>query len=59
MTENKSIKEKSTILAVDDTPDNLSLISDLLKDDYHVRVANGGERAIKIGGCPRFCVNVG
>lgn len=48
MTENKSIKEKSTILAVDDTPDNLSLISDLLKDDYHVRVANGGERAIKI-----------
>lgn len=48
MTENKSIKEKFTILAVDDTPDNLSLISDLLKDDYHVRVANGGERAIKI-----------
>jgi putative two-component system response regulator len=40
--------EKATILAVDDTPDNLLLISGLLKDDYHLRVANGGERAIKI-----------
>jgi putative two-component system response regulator len=46
--ENKGILEKATILAVDDTPDNLSLISGLLKQDYHVRVANGGERAIKI-----------
>ena len=48
MTDNNSIIEKSTILAVDDTPDNLLLISGLLKDDYHVKVANGGERAIKI-----------
>jgi putative two-component system response regulator len=48
VTKNKSIIEKPTILAVDDTPDNLSLISGLLKYDYHVRVANGGERAIKI-----------
>ncbi len=40
--------EKATILVVDDTPDNLSLMSDLLSDDYIVRVANGGERAIKI-----------
>lgn len=43
-----SILEKATILAVDDTPDNLLLITGLLKDNYHVRVANGGERAIKI-----------
>lgn len=48
MTDNNSMLEKATILAVDDTPDNLLLISGLLKDDYHVRVANGGERAIKI-----------
>lgn len=48
VTKNKSIIEKATILAVDDTPDNLLLISGLLKQDYHVRVANGGERAIKI-----------
>ena len=33
---------------VDDTPDNLSLMSGLLKDEYNVRLANGGERALKI-----------
>ncbi len=48
MTENNGMIKKATILAVDDTPDNLLLISGLLKDDYHLRVANGGERAIKI-----------
>jgi putative two-component system response regulator len=48
VTENNGMIEKATILAVDDTPDNLSLISGLLKYDFHVRVANGGERAIKI-----------
>ena len=48
MTANNNIIEKATILAVDDTPDNLLLISGLLKEEYHVRVANGGERAIKI-----------
>jgi len=40
--------EKATILVVDDTPDNLSLMSGLLKDDYKVKVANGGEKALKI-----------
>ena len=40
--------EKATILVVDDTPDNLSLMSNLLKDKYQVRIANGGEKALKI-----------
>ncbi|MBK6636469.1 MAG: two-component system response regulator [Rhodocyclaceae bacterium] len=40
--------EKHTVLVVDDTPDNLSLMSGLLKDDYKVKVANGGEKALKI-----------
>lgn len=48
MTANNNMIEKATILAVDDTPDNLLLISGLLKEEYHVRVANGGDRAIKI-----------
>ena len=34
--------EKATVLVVDDTPDNLSLMSALLKDLYKVKVANGG-----------------
>ncbi len=40
--------EKQTILVVDDTPDNLSLMSGLLKDLYKVKVANSGEKALKI-----------
>ena len=40
--------ERATILVVDDTPDNLALMSSLLKDDYKVRVASGGETALKI-----------
>lgn len=40
--------KKATILVVDDTPDNLALMSGLLKDDYKVKVANGGEKALKI-----------
>lgn len=40
--------EKSTILVVDDTPDNLTLMSGLLKDNYRVKIANNGVRALKI-----------
>ncbi|MCX7173050.1 MAG: two-component system response regulator [Proteobacteria bacterium] len=40
--------DKATVLVVDDTPDNLSLMSGLLKDDYKVKVANNGEKALKI-----------
>jgi len=34
--------EKSTILIVDDSPDNLIVLNELLKDTYNVKVANGG-----------------
>ena len=40
--------EKQTILAVDDTPENLQLIHGLLKDDYRLKIANRGEAALKI-----------
>ncbi len=40
--------EKRTILVVDDTLDNLSLMANVLKDDYKVKVANSGEKALKI-----------
>ncbi len=42
--------EKATILVVDDTPENLVLMSGLLKDDYKVKIANSGEKALKIAG---------
>ncbi len=40
--------DKPTILVVDDTPDNLILMSSLLKGDYKVKIANGGEKALRI-----------
>ena len=47
-TDTRRDDEKATILIVDDTPDNLSLIAGLLKDTYKVKVAIEGERALKI-----------
>ncbi|MDZ7819300.1 MAG: two-component system response regulator [Aliarcobacter sp.] len=40
-------QNKQTILVVDDTSDNLFLVSNLLKDLYIVKVANSGEKALK------------
>jgi putative two-component system response regulator len=39
---------RATILVVDDTPGILSLMNSLLEDDYKVKIANGGEKALKI-----------
>lgn len=44
----QDVEDKPTILVVDDTPDNLTLVSNLLKKDYRVRVAINGEKALKI-----------
>ncbi|AXE29314.1 two-component system response regulator [Chromobacterium phragmitis] len=40
--------KRPTVLAVDDTPDNLALISDLLHRAYRIKVATGGARALQI-----------
>lgn len=40
--------EKPTILLIDDTPDDLALMSNLLKDIYKVKIANSGEKGLKI-----------
>ncbi len=37
-----------TILIVDDSPENLSVLSELLQPLYRVRVANSGRRALQI-----------
>lgn len=38
----------STILIVDDTPENISLLSELLQPDYRVRAASSGRRALQV-----------
>ena len=38
--------QRASILVVDDTPDNLDLLTAILRDDYRVRVSNSGKRAL-------------
>ncbi|MBB4865229.1 putative two-component system response regulator [Pseudomonas nitritireducens] len=46
--------EQETILVVDDQPDNLMLMSELLMDRYQVRVASSGAKALRlVQGDPR------
>jgi CheY-like chemotaxis protein len=42
------VRERPTILVVDDTPDNLHLLSQLFKDEYRVKIAHNGEKALSI-----------
>ena len=39
---------KQCILVVDDSPENIDLLSEVLRDDYRIRVATSGEKALKI-----------
>lgn len=40
--------KKDTLLVVDDTPENLTLMAGILKDEYRVKVATTGEKALTI-----------
>jgi len=40
--------EKKTLLLVDDAPANLHAANAILKDDYKVRIATGGEKALEL-----------
>ncbi|MDA3900557.1 MAG: response regulator [Spirochaetes bacterium] len=39
---------KETVLIVDDTPDNISVLYEMLKEKYRVLVATAGEKALEI-----------
>ncbi len=43
-------KRKATILIVDDIVANITLLSDLLKDEYDIKVAKDGKKALQIAG---------
>ena len=43
-----TLVQRPTILLVDDTPENLTLMSGLLKNLYKVKVANSGEKALNM-----------
>ena len=39
-------QQQKTVLIVDDTPDNLALLGELLMPCYNVRIARSGQRAL-------------
>ncbi|MBW8191085.1 two-component system response regulator [Neiella marina] len=39
---------KQTVLVVDDTPENLDVIAGILKENYKIRVATNGAKALKL-----------
>ena len=43
-----TIQAQPSILIVDDVPENLSVLGELLQPIYHVRAANSGRRALQI-----------
>lgn len=45
---NTTTYERPTILVVDDTPANLSLLTSLLKDKYRIKVASNGFKALEL-----------
>jgi putative two-component system response regulator len=45
---NFGFSEKPTILAIDDSPDNLWLLSGLLKDQYRIKLCGSGEKGLAI-----------
>ena len=42
------MEKRKTILVVDDTPDNITLLRDILNERYKIKAATTGERALKI-----------
>ena len=41
---------KNTVLVVDDSPENIDLLGNVLNQDYEIKVALSGEKALKIAG---------
>ncbi|MGA0197571.1 MAG: response regulator [Prochlorotrichaceae cyanobacterium] len=44
----QSVPPAATILIVDDAPENLTILSGILREEYRVRVATNGEKALAI-----------
>ncbi len=42
------LDQKQTVLVVDDTPENLTVLGELLQPEFRVRVANAGKQALRV-----------
>ena len=45
---NQITTDKPIILVVDDIPDNIHTLSGILNDDFKIKAATSGEKALKI-----------
>jgi len=43
-----SVGEKRTVLVVDDAPANLQIVNSILRDDYKIRIATSGAKALEL-----------
>ncbi len=43
-----TLRERPTVLVVDDTPANVALLGEILKPDYRVKVAVDGDKALRL-----------
>jgi two-component system, sensor histidine kinase and response regulator len=48
MVEHREKREKPTVLVVEDSPEDISVMTEILHGEYHVRIATGGEDAMRI-----------
>ena len=42
------VKEKKVVLLVDDAPANIQIVNSILKDDYKIRIATSGAKALDL-----------
>ena len=43
-----NINSQPTILITDDNPENISILGEILKDHYNIKIAVSGKQALKI-----------
>jgi putative two-component system response regulator len=44
----KASETRDTVLVIDDSPEILGIVNALLKTDYHLKAANGGEKGLRL-----------
>lgn len=54
MNSSADLQDKQTVLIVDDTPDNISLLAALLKGKYKIKIATNGLKALQIVTAPPY-----
>jgi two-component system sensor histidine kinase/response regulator len=50
MNDTREPPKKPTVLVVEDLPEDIAVLNEILHDEFHVRVATGAEAALKIAG---------